>query len=310
MLNTVTANFVKAKNGSIWFESITQLSDRFGGNTDYRGHIRLDSFKEGEILNMVYDSAAGEKYIYDTKTDRFINPMEDVPEGLRLCAYQNTPLERYLIYTDSTEEENPTFRYYNSVKGNFLFKSIDTNEFLNIDGVYKFRKMTRDENILGYVPADSETAYYYDLERNRHLELNGTRVTTEHEPETNETLGYVAISLSRWKKTTNNTTREYETGDFWKRCLLYNPLTGTFYHDDINGYVFRVYGSDWSTGPHKLMVYNSFEGDSTYIIPSAKEHAEHVKPQIDDRPLPFDEATYRIHNIIMETLDRYLRLNT
>ena len=312
LLNTITGNFVKARNGSIWFESINLISERFGGNTDYRGHIKLESFKEGTILRLIYDSAAGEEYIYDTKTDKFIDPQENVPEGLVLCKYQRTPLERYLVYADNEEGIDgfePNYREPNP-KTSFLLKSIDTNEFLNIDGVYKFRNVRRTENILGYLPADSETAYYYDLERNRHLELDGTRVATEHEPEAKETSGYIAISLSRWNKTTNNSVRTYSLGDFWKRCLLYNPLTGTFYHDDINGYVFRVYGSDWSSWPHRLKVYNSFEGDSTYIIPSAKEHAEQVKPQVDDKPLPFDEATYRIHNIIMETLDRYLRLNT
>ena len=317
LLNTITGNFVKARNGSIWFESITPISERFGGNTDYRGHIKLDSFKEGTILNMVYDSAAGEEYTYDTKTDRFINPMENVPEGLYLCHLQASPIERHLVYTNLNDEISryslPTYRGgRNSYdKCYYMLKDVETNEFFNIDGIDKFKEIKAEtvsnHMIVGYVPVNSNEAYYYDLNRNKHLEIDGKIFSTQYSIAIGEEAGYVVLSLSRWVPKDDG---GFTHSDFWKRCLLYNPLTGTFYHDDINGYVFRVYGSDWSSWPHRLKVYNSFEGDSTYIIPSAKENAEHMKPQNDDKPLPFDEATYRIHNIIMETLDRYLRLNT
>ena len=96
--------------------------------------------------------------------------------------------------------------------------------------------------------------------------------------------------------------------------VLYNPYTGTFYHDNISGYFFKLYGEYHSTSPRRIKAYipdgmedkvpdsmkpNFGSGDNynKYIIPNAQTVA--AEQQTNESRM--------IRRIIRETLFKELR---
>ena len=81
--------------------------------------------------------------------------------------------------------------------------------------------------------------------------------------------GYLAISLSM-----------NETGSFWHKVVLFNPINRTMFHDDINGWYFRIYGASEPT------VYYPNDDKHTYNLPNAEESArmaDKEKENVTDR---------------------------
>jgi hypothetical protein len=91
--------------------------------------------------------------------------------------------------------------------------------------------------------------------------------------------------------------------------LLYNPYTGEFYHDDISGYIFKLYGQDHSKTLSRIKAYipedkidlvpdnlkvdfGSGDNYNKYYIPNAQELA--AKSQANESRV--------LRDIIRETL--------
>jgi len=313
LLNLKTMKTVKARNGSSWFESITENSS-LGTNHDYRGRIKFPMGFENSLLKLVYDSASGEEYIYNTAIDSFIDPYEGVPAGWILsnrAARSYMPGERYLMFVNSKKAAEDMWASENTSYEK-IYKNADNGSFFTVNGISKFTNLCVRENVVAYMVSGSDDVHYYDIRRNKPLEINGQPIVTRYGADTISEYGYyVSISLTKYIKDDNGSIRY---GNSYSKIMLYNPYTGTFYHDNISGYFFKLYGEDHSTSPRRIKAYipdgmedkvpdnmkpNFGSGDNynKYIIPNAQAVA--AEQQTNESRM--------IRRIIRETLFKELR---
>lgn len=308
LLNLKTMKPVKARNGSAWFESVTQIySDT---NYDSRGRVTLPRSLNNVLLKLVYDSASGEEYVFNTKTDSLVDVYAGVPEGWQFYprgGVRYKPGTRYMMFIDNKEAVN------NPWSGEFavskkIYKNADDGSFFSINGITQFTSLYIEGDVAAYM-VDTENVYYYDLARNKPLELNGQPIVTKHDTDTINGYGdYAAISLVRYVLRDDGSGR-YTYGPGYTQVLLYNPYTGDFYHDDISGYVFKIYGEDSSRSLSRIKAYipkdkinlvpdnlkvdfGSGDNYNKYYVPNAQEVA--AKMQTNESRM--------LRRIIRETL--------
>ena len=146
----------------------------------------------------------------------------------------------------------------------------------------------------------SDDVYFYDMSINKLLELNGQLVTAKHKADVlSEEGGYISISFSRYKQG----ERGYMYGNSYAKVLLYNPYTKDFYHDNISGYFFRIYGNNYNgikvyipegkedSVPDRLKINSNM-----YIIPKAEIAAQNQQTN----------ESRMIRRIIMEEIMKLL----
>lgn len=308
LLNLKTMKPVKARNGSAWFESITNIYGE--SNHDGRGRVSLPYSFEDSLLKLVYDSASGEQYIFNTKTDSMVDVYADVPEGWVLYARAGErykPGTRYLMFIDNQEASTTPWNHDFAVSKK-IFKNADDGSFFSINGITQFISLYIEGDVAAYM-VDTENVYYYDLARNKSLELNGQPIVTKHGTDTLNNYGdFIAISLCRYVLRPDGSGL-YTYGTSYLQELLYNPYTGEFYHDDISGYVFKLYGQDHSKTLSRIKAYipedkvdlvpdnlkvdfGSGDNYNKYYIPNAQELA--AKSQANESRV--------LRDIIRETL--------
>ena len=279
LVNLQTMKPIKARNGSAWFESITNPDDR-SSNYNYSGRVSLPHYIDNVLLKMVYDSASGEKYIYNTATDSFVNLYEGVPSGWYFYSAvsrgKNHPQGRYLTYVKGQEAANNRWAYDDTCEK--IYKNADNGSIFAINGISVFTNIWFTGDIVAYMVSGSDDVYFYDMSINKLLELNGQLVTTKHKADVLDKMGgYIRISLSRYKQG----ERGYMYGNSYAKVLLYNPYTKDFYHDNISGYFFRIYGNNYNgikvyipegkedSVPDRLKINSNM-----YIIPKAEIAAQ------------------------------------
>lgn len=302
LINTETMKPVKARNGSPWFEAIVRNDRRDASNVDYQGRVDIPYFEDGQVFKMVYDSSAGEIYYFSCANDSFVDIKSGVPEGFVLeeVSTYYLPSKNYLSYTN---KPNRGYGQYDP-ECLYVFKNINDGSFFKIKGEMFFRSILRRRDIIGYVPKGNEYAYYADIHFNKLLEINGEPVKTKWLPAIEDSWGYMAISVSRWYKIEEGPyTGQVTYGDFWNKCYLYNPHTGKFYHDDISGYEFNVWGGGWIKKPGAVCGRIPKEQLAAqgliYQIPRAEEVAK-----AEQEPVRPNEGRTLIGIIIREELSK------
>ena len=301
LINTETIKPVRTRNGSCWFESILAGDARAESNRDYRGHISFPNFSiQGNVLHMIYDSASGEDYWFNTRTDSFINTRSNLPEGF-IVEGQWYYDRHYMKYTKGKGDTNN----FGTPRTPIMLKNVDTDEVFSVAGKEVFLDIEKDLDVIGFRPIDSEYAYYWDVNLNRLITLNGQPVTTKYRValQNDTTSGYYEISLSRWHMGHDG---EVEYGNFYKNIMLYNPYSGQLYCNprisiDDSGYVFNWYGSGYVTPPGAKDFMGASGRDAAIrngdlvAIPKAKEAAYQT------------EGTMMIGRILREEIDKLLK---
>ena len=276
LLNLETMKPIKARNGSPWFESITTKDERGDSNVTYGGKISFPYSIENNVLHLVYDSASGEDYWYNTTTDSFLNVFEGVPEGFTVMRYvtnSHLPGKQYMGYTNNPKS-NISF---NKGTGDlYFFKNFNDGRPFSIQGTTIFRDFEKEKNVLGWIPEGEEYATYGDVETNKILEIDGKPVRTQYGVALETMDDYILISYSRWYKITEGPYEGRITyRDFYTKCLIYNPFTHEFYHDNKSGYIFNVWGGGYVKTPGAVCGNRRKDeliADGTiYKIPNARE---------------------------------------
>jgi len=253
LINTEKMKPVKARNGSPWFETIVNKDSFHGSNVTWNNRVDIPyigQYLDGDsVLRMVYDSAADEVYYYNCGTDSFVDIKSGVPDGFFIeeVRPRQLPSKNYISYTNKYKEGYGDTEDMNRLH---IFKNVNDGSFFQIKGEKFFHRIYRVNDVIGFTPNGSEVAYYADVHFNKLLEINGQPVTTNFYPAIEETDGYIAISLVRWRKIdSGDYAGKITYDDFWKKCYLYNPYNGEFYHDDISGYEFNIWGGGFVIKP-------------------------------------------------------------
>lgn len=255
LFDMVSMNPIKSNGGSCWFESITKVGG-YGMYTTSQPYT-----VDGDILKMVYDSASEEVYYYNTNNHSFIEIKNE--DGYHLSRSQVNTNMGYLTYVRGEEDiaNRPT-----------LLKKVQNaynNEWLVVNGYDTFKDIVISEaRVVGYKGYDEDVSHYIDMDSGKMLMVNGKPIETIT-VSFSEAGGYLAISLSM-----------NETGSFWHKVVLFNPINRTMFHDDINGWYFRIYGASEPT------VYYPNDDKHTYNLPNAEESArmaDKEKENVTDR---------------------------
>lgn len=272
LLNLETLKPVKARNGGAWFETIVPINSRMNSNRDYSGRIDLPYSVDGRVLKMIYDSASGEEYYFNTNTDSFVDVYDGIPETYRITSSveSQSPGETYLHYMVGSD---PSTAHISDAL--HMFKNCNNGEIFHIGDVYVFRAFERCGNVFGFIPKNEYVAHYVNT-NGELLEVEGKPITTDYGACMYSENGYVTISLSRWVLDRNG---HVTYGNPWDMIYLYNPITNEFYHDDISGYVFKWYGNGYVYVPGAKFERNmtkeqAVERGILYRIPYADKQDE------------------------------------
>jgi hypothetical protein len=298
LINLETLKPVKARNGSPWFETITANNTNQTSNSDYRGHIQMPYMSiDGNILHLVYDSASGEEYFFNTRTDSFIDN-RGIPEDFVQIQARTSDLLPNTNYVMFIKKGCEKMNRFGAPICPMMFKNADDGSIFSIKGKTVFLDFERKDDVIGFRPIDEEVAYYGDIKANKFITLNGQPVTTKYRValQRDSVSGYYEISQSRWYKVEEGPYKgEITYGDFYKAVLLYNPYTQDFYHDEKNavggnGYLFNVYGGGYITPPGANKNWSGISGKENAIangwlvkIPSAREMAESQTVKVESR---------------------------
>ena len=298
LINLETLKPVKARNGSPWFETITANNTRQTSNSDYRGHIQMPIMSiDGNILHLIYDSASGEEYFFNTRTDSFVDN-KGMPEDfypIQTNISKSLPNTNYVMFIRAGHGKVNSF---GTPTCPMMFKNADDGSIFSIKGNTVFLDFEREDDVIGFRPKDEEVVYYGDIKANKIITLNGQPVVTKYRValQHDSTTGYYEISQSRWYKVEEGPYKgEVTYGDFYHEVLLYNPYTQDFYHDEKNavggnGYLFYVYGGGYITPPGANNNWSGTSGKENAIvngwlvkIPSAREMAERQTVKVESR---------------------------
>ena len=311
--------------GNVWFEEIADFKHSAGYE---RNKITFQSI--GKITRMTYDSASGEEYFYDTEKKTVINIYAGIPEGMyevtsrvygsdlgeNIAVFSNMQLPRYTYrYTNHLNEDVDRF---------YMFKDLNKNEIITINGTSQFLSFSKSLNIVSYVPFDGNN----DVENKRFLyydERLGDFIRDENGVplQTKKNMAYI---------------REYGGNLLFLKfivdnsediILFYANGTGKFYHDNINGYVFRYNywmekcvfypGKHISGFAAELQQYKKPDGgllknDIMYELPPEEEmfrNADYIESRYND-PSPstqFNESLGLIGRILREEINKLMFLN-
>lgn len=252
LINKEVMKPIRSRTGSCWFEDIRNIDGSQYNYHDNRINIPY-RFGDNALLEMVYDSSAGEVYVFNLGTGRFVD-LKNGEEGYSLMKYQRHGKHGFL-------------KYYNGTF--YRYQDVGTNEWFKVGGYDTFKDIEIDDCMLvGYRGYDEEVSHYFDMKTGQYLMLNGKVIETLT-PQFMNSDDWVAISLSR-----------DHSGRYWDKCLLFNPISRTLYHDDISGWYFNVYGRGDVYEPN---------GKDRYTIPTpfmaareSEEQKDGVKKQFND----------------------------
>lgn len=242
MFNADTLKIVKTPRGACWFEAIFRYGSGRKKNRNYNGSVDLIYKANEEVMEMVYDSSAGEVYFFNCKTNQFVNIDEN--DGFHVSEWRGSNYGKYILYQKIAGD------YENLVK----LQDPDTNKFLNIDGIDKFREIVITKTVISFMPINKDVYYFKDIETNNYLRFNGEILTTHGRGLIRSDCGWVIIGLDK--------------EHIYKKCLLYNCFSHTFYHDNISGYYFNIYGTGM-----QMTVYTP-DGTDKYRTPTAMQAAQ------------------------------------
>ena len=160
----------------------------------------------------------------------------------------------------------------------FKLQRVSNGEWFAINGYDTFRDIKIDKSlIVGYKGYDEEMAHYVDGTTGKMLMINGKPLETP----TVEMMvadSYIAISLSK-----------AETGNFWLKVALFNPINRTMFHDNTSGWYFSVYGG---VGPK---VYYPNDRKNIYQLPNAEQAAQMVNQEKNDVTNKFSDMMNRMN---------------
>ena len=207
LIDLETGKPVRAKNGSPWFERI--------GRSYYDRSINTPYLKDKGCVQMVYDSAAGEDYIYNLTCHQFV-PANYA--DMYFPPYQQD-VDGLIEFMSRTDD-----RYVS-------FLEIKTNKPFTINGIDKFEDLEKSGDLVAFKSLGQSFFELYDIATNAFLTLNGEKLTLENKPkiekpESNES--YYIITLDGYNYGKNKTS------------YLYNPITRKLMHDDSSGDAFRM----------------------------------------------------------------------
>ena len=267
LLDLVSMKPIRAKNGSCWFESITEVGAR-SINAGIGRSVNLPYMYGGEILEMVYDSAAGQKYYFNTNTNNFIDTSDE--DGFRVYGCINLGDESYLEYFKGYRDG---MKYWTLDK----LKNINTNEWLVVNGYDTFKHVKIDKSkVIGYIGYDEDVAHYVDMTTWKMLMIEGKPIETRTISFFNVN-NYCAISLSR-----------DEVGKTWEKIVLFNPINRTIYHDNISGWYFHIVSS-------RGVAYYPNGYNKLYNLPSPDEAAKMASEQKANITNQFNDMVNRMN---------------
>ena len=308
-LHRMTA--LKAGNGAgPWFEAILPFNTWSNSNTDHRGHISLSDYDLGggierSVLKLIYDSSADMVYYYNTETNVFVDLRAGLPDGWHINLRNRTPGKRYVTYVDREVSDYPQRGAV------FMFRNLDNGELYSVNGISKFHDYNKRGNVVEYMPIGSDTIYYYDDNLNKQLEINGKPVTNVYECDSVSPFNYykpnedfIRISLTRFVPDKDG---RYRYGNSNDKCLLYNPIIGEFYHDDISGYVFKLWSDEYAYKPEAIELGLNWRtlGDSEernkylYKLPKAKDVVTAQTVRTENYNI--------IGNILREEIEKFIK---
>ena len=272
LLDLLTMKPIRARNGSGWFESITVLNVVGNdSNRNSRGQVVLPYNITNKVLKLVYDSASNEIYLFDTRNGRFIEAKNE--NGFVLSRRQRYSDIGFIAYVNGNE-----YQIGSGTKILIKLQRVSNGEWFAINGYDTFRDIDIDKSlIVGYKGYDEEMAHYVDGTTGKMLMINGKPLETP----TVEMMvadSYIAISLSK-----------AETGNFWLKVALFNPINRTMFHDNTSGWYFSVYGG---VGPK---VYYPNDRKNTYQLPNAEQAAQIVNQEKNNVTNKFSDMMNRMN---------------
>lgn len=219
LIDLQTGKPVRAKNGSPWFE-------RIGGN-NYSRSIHTPYLKDKGYVRMVYDSSAGEEYVYNlichqfvpaNYADMYLPPYQQEAEGL--IEFMSRTANRYVSFIE-----------------------IKTNKPFTINGIDKFEDLRKSGDLVAFKSLGQSFFELYDVATNALLTLNGEKLTLENKPgigKPTDNESYYIITLDGCYYNLGSNRMKGPSKS--KTSYLYNPITRKFMHDDISGYAFKIVG--------------------------------------------------------------------
>ena len=314
LIDTTTLKPVKARNGSPWFETIIQTNSWRSSNADNRGRIRMPVFNQGsKTLKMVYDSAAGEVYYFNTGAGSFVDIEKDIPSNFAITTHNDLCRELenygdYVFFTEGGEHVNT----YGTPRTPIIIKNARVNDVVEVNGKSIFLDFRAAHNVISFRPVDEVYSYYAVCGSDpcfRDAKLitlpNGEPVRTLYRCSVHfdEFSKWYLISFSRWTKE-NDTVVSHSA---WDRVMLYSASANAFYHDkenstDLSGYVFKWYGSGC------VIPRNSLLNDNPYGMTRAEGLRTGNLSQIvsADQYGTKTESAIRLKRIIREEISRLI----
>ena len=253
LIDLDTLEPIRATNGAVWFEDIRLRTD-----SGWRGSI-IVRYMGGEwnnaIVEMIYDSAANEVYLFNSGTKTFIP----------------TKTEDGFVYDSSIVHSIPDgyVPMIKHVEGVFKARKLfdyNRNEFLVLGKYDEFGVIHGYGSLFGFtLPNSDGVAYYYDKEAEKYItHKNGSAIVTTRGVNLmvngRKGMDTVLISLG------NNAY-----GFSYKKVLIYNMLTHDLIRDDISGEEYDIYGSNYND---TYKVYCPDGRDGTYITKDPKKDYE------------------------------------
>jgi hypothetical protein len=197
-----------------------------------------------------------------------------------------------------------------------LFKDIGNNEILTVNGVSQFRAFTKNHNIVQFTPynpnrdvnANDESLFIYDLDLGDFIRDNKNIPL-----QTKKSLQVVCVR--------KNDERVLLFKDVNENALYYINGQGRFYHDNINGFIFKH--NYWHDGyayyPGRFRGgWGQLRDGDAYELPENEEMSANSAPLPAkfNCPLSLEQSVMaesktidrRLHNIIIETIIRELNI--
>lgn len=294
LFNTESCKIVKTPRGDVWFETITQETTKYGrgsSTTDYRGRIKIFEVENEDILNLDYDSASGEHYLFNCQSNSFIdiNKIEqELGEGYSIGEKQYSGRNVYNFkgkaYIEATKLMRVERKQYTDWQGKpyeadvkeyaHKYYNVRTNQILNFNGINEFKKVDVEKEMIAFEPFNSDKVYFYNRILNKLVDFNG-KLFIGNGGNKYGHLGFQKDPYLDMYQLETNCQREGNVSYF------YIPEDDYFYHDDINGYEFKYYGS----GQVYKDKNDTSKNSEKYKLPTKKQIQSGRMAKEDEIPL-------------------------
>lgn len=257
LFDTQSAKPIILPNGSPWFEFAYDFTTprwrRRVADSDLLEPVRNDA-----VLELIYDSASGENYIYNVQLRKFTPSRirdDDFGDFSVAFEYYNIPAKigEYVAYAANNPDISYCYKYVSTIDGSVL----------NLGGFSTFQAMavSRDEKVVMFKPYGTTDVYIYNLAKNDFCRMNG-EVFVLHTPR--------GASYSSFNDGYgNNLLMPIKFLNTWRQTLMYSPeLNILAINKETNDVFFEYYGS----AQGKVKVYNK-DGLLRYL-PSEQEFIE------------------------------------